>query len=34
VDLFVAGSSVFDTPDYGQAIQGMAALARTARNVS
>lgn len=34
VDLFVAGSSVFDMPDYGQAIQGMAALARTARNVS
>ena len=34
VDLFVAGSSVFDTPDYGQAIQGMAALARTARNVA
>ncbi len=33
-DLFVAGSSVFDAPDYGQAIQGMAALARTARNAS
>lgn len=33
-DLFVAGSSVFDTPDYGQAIQGMAALARTSRNAS
>lgn len=34
VDLFVAGSSVFDAPDYGQAIQGMAALARSARNAS
>ncbi|RLS43232.1 MAG: ribulose-phosphate 3-epimerase [Planctomycetota bacterium] len=34
VDLFVAGSSVFDLPDYGQAIQSMAALARSARNVS
>ncbi|RLS55137.1 MAG: ribulose-phosphate 3-epimerase [Planctomycetota bacterium] len=33
-DLFVAGSSVFDAPDYGQAIQSMAALARTARNAS
>lgn len=31
-DLFVAGSSVFDAPDYGQAIQGMVALAQTARN--
>jgi ribulose-phosphate 3-epimerase len=30
-DLFVAGSSVFDAPDYGQAIQSMTALARTAR---
>lgn len=30
-DLFVAGSSVFDTPDYGKAIQSMTALAQTAR---
>ena len=33
-DLFVAGSSVFDTSDYGQAIQSMAALAQTSRNAS
>ncbi len=30
-DLFVAGSSVFDMPDYGPAIQGMTTLAQTAR---